>query len=237
MTTPVAVVGDEAGDAADAVRDAGGSVVGDASEADVVAAVGEDALLEVAADQPAPVLPVAAGTEYGGVAHRDLEPALASLGAGDFAVVDRSTFAVDAPTGSTRALADVTLVTTEPAKISEFDVDAGDRTVGSVRADGVVAATPVGSRGYATDAGGPRLDPEVPAAAAVPISPFRVDQTNWVVAPPLSLTVARDETTVELHVDGRGLGTLGVGDPVELTWGAPLRVAVVPATRRPPRTD
>ncbi|WP_143052152.1 NAD(+)/NADH kinase [Halobacterium jilantaiense] len=236
MTTRVAVVGDDTGEATDAVRDAGGTVV-DPADADVVAALGEDPLLDAAVDPPAPLLPVDAGREYGGVARADVEPALASLAAGDFSAVDRPTLAVDAPGVSARALADVTLATTEPAKISEFVVDAGDRRVDSVRADGVVAATPTGSRGYATDAGGPRLEPDVPAVGVVPISPFRVDRTNWVVAPPLSVTVARDETSVELHVDGRTHGTLAVDDPVALTWGEPLRVAVVPATRRPPRPD
>lgn len=235
VTTRVAVVGDDTGEAADAIRDAGGRVTG-ASDADVVAAIGEDALLD-AADLSAPVLPVGAGREYGGVARSDLGPALAALAAGDYSVADRPTLAVDTAAGSARALADVTLVTTEPAKISEFAVDAGDRRVGSVRADGVVAATPVGSRGYATDAGGPRIEPDVPAVGVVPISPFRIDRTNWVVAPPLSVTVARDEASVELHVDGRERGPLGVDEPVELSWGAPLSVAVVPATRRPPRTD
>ena len=236
MTTRVAVVGDDTGEATDAVRDAGGRVA-DPSVADVVAALGEDALLDTAADRPAPVLPVGAGREYGGVARPDLEPALASLVSGDFSVVDRPTLAVDAPGAFASALADVTLVTAEPAKISEFDVEAGDRRVGSVRADGVVVATPTGSRGYATDAGGPRLDPDVSAVGVVPISPFRVDRTNWVVAPPLSVTVARDETGVELHVDGRTQGNVAVSDPVELSWGTPLPVAVVPGTRRPPRAD
>lgn len=237
VTTRVAVVGDGRGEAADTVRDAGGLVVDDPTEADVVAVLGEKPLLDTAATAHPSVLPVAAGREYGGVARQDRDAALASVATGDFSVVDRPTLAVDAPGVSGRALADVTLVTTEAAKISEFQVEAGERTVGSVRADGVVTATPTGSRGYATDAGGPRLEPDVSGVAVVPISPFRVDRTNWVVAPPLSVTVARDETGVELHVDGREQGILPIGEPVELTWGDPLPVAVVPSTRRSPRAD
>jgi len=238
VTTRVAVVGEDTGEATDAVRDAGGNVVEDPSDADLVAALGGAAVLEAAAAEPStPVLPVGAGREYGGVAHAALEDALASAATGEFSVVDRPTLAVDAPGVADRALADVTLVTADAAKISEFDVAAGDRRVGSVRADGVVAATPTGSRGYATDAGGPRLEPDVPGVAIVPVSPFRVDRTNWVVAPPLSVTVARDEATVELHVDGRPQGTLAVGEPVALAWGEPLPVAVVPASRRPSRGD
>lgn len=238
MTTRVAVVGDDTGEATDAVRDAGGRTVDDPTDADVVAVLGEDALLDAAAaDPPAPVLPVGAGREYGGVARSDLQAALASLATGDFSVVDRPTLAVDAPGVSARALADVTLVTTEPAKISEFEVAVGATVVCSVRADGVVAATPTGSRGYATDAGGPRLESDVRAIGVVPVAPFRVDRANWVVAPPLSITVAREEAAVELHVDGRERGTLAVEQPVELAWGDPLPVAAVAASRRPPRAD
>lgn len=238
MTTRVALVGDDTGEAADVVRDAGGVVVDDPNEAAVVAALGEDALLDTAAaDVQSPLLPVGAGREYGGVARRGRDAALASVATGDFSVVDRPTLAVEAPGVAGRALADVTLVTAEAAKISEFDVDASDRRVASVRADGVVAATPTGSRGYAADAGGPRLEPNVRAVGVVPISPFRVERTNWVVAPPLSVTVARDETGVELHVDGNACGVVPIGEPVELTWGDPLSVAVVPPRRRSPRAD
>lgn len=240
VTTVVAVFGPGATDAADTIRAAGGTVVDAPADADIVVALGEDALLDAAEadDQSAPVLPVGAGREYGGVGPSDREAALDAVAAGDFVVRERQTFAVSTPDAAARALADATLVTTEPAKISEYTVTAGDdREVASVRADGVVAATPTGSRGYATDAGGPRLDPEVDAAAVVPIAPFRVDRTNWVVEPPLSITVVRDEATVELHVDGRTRGEIDVGDGVTLSRGAPLSVAAVPASRRPPQSD
>jgi len=244
VTTRVAVRGPGATDAADAVRAAGGTVTDDPADADVLVALGEDALLEAAAAaaaataQPAPVLPVGAGREHGGVPPAAREDAVRAVAAGDYAVRQRQTFTVSAPDVDARALADVTLVTAEPAKISEYAVGSGDdREVASVRADGVVAATPAGSRGYAGDAGGPHLDPGVDAAAVVPVAPFRVDRTNWVVEPPLSLTVVRDEAAVELHVDGRSRGEVGAGDAVVLSRGDPLSVVAVPASRRPPDGD
>ena len=240
MTTRVAVLGPDATDAADLVRAAGGTIAEAPADADIVATLGEDALLDAAIvdDWAAPVLPVGAGSEYGGVAPSDRAAALEAAAAGDFVVRDRQTFAVSAPDVSARALADTTLVTVEPAKISEYAVVAGDNhEVASVRADGVVAATPTGSRGYAADAGGPRLAPGVDAAAVVPVAPFRVDRTNWVVEPPLSVTVVRDEATVELHVDGRRRGEIAVGDAVALSRGDPISVAAVPVSRGPPHGD
>ncbi|WP_394351524.1 hypothetical protein [Halobacterium bonnevillei] len=49
------------------------------------------------------------------------------------------------------------MVTAEPARISEYAVETGTERVDEVRADGVVAATPAGSHGYARDADGPLL--------------------------------------------------------------------------------
>lgn len=238
--TRVGLLGEGAEAAADAVSDAGGeAVVGETGDVDVVAALDEAALLDAAAGDvdaaagnlDTPLLPVGAGREYGGVSDADRVSGLAALGRGEFSVVERPTLAVSTGDGEARALADVTLVTRDPAKISEFGVRRGGREVESVRADGVVVATPTGSRGYAADAGGPVLDADVDAVSVVPVAPFRVDRTNRVVAPPLSVAVVRDETAVELHVDGRDRGLLAAHDPVELAWGASLSVAVVSGSR------
>jgi NAD+ kinase len=236
--TRVALLGaDDA--AADAVRDAGGTPVGgDLASAAVAAAFAEAALLDAVRDRTdTPILPVGVGREYGGAAAPDRERALAALATGDYRVADRPT--LDVRTGDTvaRALADATLVTRDPAKISEYAIQTPAGDVATVRADGVVAATPVGSRGYAADAGGPALDPGLDGVAVVPIAPFAVDRSNWVAAPPLSVTVLRDETDVALYVDGRQVGPVPPEQPVELAWGAPLPVAVVPASRRPRARD
>ncbi|MFB6268315.1 MAG: hypothetical protein ABEH83_00110 [Halobacterium sp.] len=234
MTARVGVLGDGAAAAADVVRDAGGdAVVGEdalAAAVDAIAAFGEDALLDALdARVDAPVLPVDAGREYGGVAREDVPDALAALAAGDYDVEQRATLSVTTADTDVRALADVHVVTAEPARISEYRVETTDGTVDTVRADGVVAATPAGSHGYAADAGGPRLSKGADALAVVPIAPFRVERTRWVLDPPASLTVVRDEADVALFVDGRDHGYAAPHGPVELDWGDPLPVAVVPS--------
>lgn len=245
MVTRVGLRGEDAATAAAAVSDADGTpITGSAArDADVVAALDESALLDLlpadggALGVDAPVLPVGAGEEYGGVPAVDRDDALAALARGDYAVTDQPTLAVSTSSGVTRAFADVTFVTREPAKISEFTVRNEGSDVESVRADGVVIATPTGSRGYASNAGGPVLEPDVDAVSVVPIAPFQADRTNWVGTPPLSVAVVRGEADVELYVDGRERGQLDPHDPVELTWGEPLAVAIVPQSRRPPRSD
>ncbi|MFB6069152.1 MAG: hypothetical protein ABEJ90_04415 [Halobacterium sp.] len=236
--TRVGLLGDGADDAAESVRDAGGTPVfgGDAGDADVVAAFGEDAFLDAAGDVDTPVLPVGAGAAYGGVDSVDSEDALSALATGDFEVRSRRTLSVTA--GETvRAFADATLVASDPGDISEFAVRSDGREVDTVRADGVVAATPTGSHGYAADAGGPLLDPGIGAVSVVPVAPFRVERTNWVLGPPATLTVVRREAAVDLYVDGRRRGAVEPHEPVVLDWGAPLAVAAVPVSRRSPPTD
>lgn len=252
VTTRVGLLGADAASVADVVSDAGGEPVlrestDDSRETpafdttggdlDVVAALGEDAVLAAAGVVDAPILPVDAGPGYGGVRATDRSDALAALATGDFEVAARRTLSVTANGSTVRALADATLVTSDPADISEFRVENSGRRVDTVRADGVVAATPTGSRGYAADAGGPHLDFDVDAVAVVPIAPFRVERPNWVLGPPASLTVVRGEAAVDVYVDGRHTGPLGPHEPVELDWGTPLPVATVPVSRCHPRDD
>jgi len=123
------------------------------------------------------------------------------------------------------------LVTDEPARISEYAVATRDRDVDQVRADGVVVATPAGSHGYAADAGGPLLSAGARALAVVPVSPFRVERSQWVLDAPASLRVVRDDADVTLLVDGRDCGHAEADVPVELDWGPAFEVAVVAASR------
>jgi NAD+ kinase len=199
--TRVGLLGDGAGAAADVVCEGGGDpVVGEdalAGDVDALAALGEPALLDaLAADVDAPVLPAAAGREYGGVSRDDLPDALAALTAGEYDVRERQTLSV----------------TTD-------GVD--------TRADGVVAATPAGSHGYARDADGPLLSRGAGALSVVPVAQFRPERSRWVLDPPVTLTVVRDDADVSLLVDGRDNGFADAHQSVTLDWGDPLPVAVV----------
>ncbi|WP_232701194.1 ATP-NAD kinase [Halobacterium wangiae] len=240
--TRVGLLGPDAASAAERIRDAGGdAVVGpDADDAsvDVLVALDEDALLDaLAAARDVPVLPVDTGREYGGVPAPGRTRALDALAAGDFDVETRQTLSVTVGDTTLRALADVTLVTTEAAQISEFAIRADGRDVDTVRADGVVAATPAGSHGYAADAGGPLLASDADVVAVVPIAPFRISRDRWVLAPPTSFTVVRDGPAVDLYVDGRELGPVAAHDDVELDWGEPFPVATVAGSRPEPTFD
>ncbi len=193
-------------------------------------AVGEAALCElVRADPGVPTLPIAAGARPVPVdrAVAALESVLA--GEGDRRH-DRS-LSVD---GEGRALLDVTLVADEPARITGFAVRSRDEPVARFRADGVVVATPAGSRGYANAAGGPLLSPAIDGVAVVPIGPFAVRADRWVLpADGLELSIVREETLVSLALDGEPAATVAPGSTVEIRPGEPVATLVVPESAGP----
>lgn len=134
-----------------------------------------------------------------------------------------------------RALFDVTLVAKKPAQISEFGVYSRDELVETVRADGIVAATPAGSHGYTTALGGPLLSVGVDGVAVTPIAPFVTRTPRWVVpSDDLVLRVERNEADVTLVVDGQDRETLTIGAKIRLSSVDTLET-IVPATRRDDR--
>lgn len=197
----------------------------DGADLDAVFAVGESSLLGLAADPPdCPVFAIGAGVGRYDVSVDAIEAAVDAFGTGTFETVSHPVLAVDVdgePVGS--AVADVSLVTAEPARISEFAVGS-DGWSDTVRADGVVVATPLGSEGYAHAVGGPLLAPGT-GLAAVPISPYAMHADVWVLRPPVSLSVERDEAAVSLLLDDTVAQSVPAGTPIRVAVGASLSLA------------
>ena len=224
---------DDAVDAAVRHTDPGG-----AETFDVVIAMGESAILSlVRSGRTGSILPVDVGSGIEDVATADLEDAVADLVQGDCYSVDRPLLSVAVADETYDALMDVMAVTTEPARISEFAVATktrgSSRAVDTVRADGVVVATSAGTPGYATAAGGPVLEPESSGVSVVPIGPFRIEQTHWVLELPASLTVAREDAPVSLLIDDEDVGAVPAHEPIELSWGTPLELLRTEQSRSP----
>lgn len=232
----IAVVGDDPVEAVELLSEHG--VTGRAVDAgavgdyDAALTLGEAALLDVVhAETTTPILPVAAGSGYEGVPSESLAQATAALAAGDVGTRERQTLDVTAGDETYRALADVMLVTAEPAEISEYGVHTADATVDEVRADALLVATPTGSRGYNAAADGPVLAPGSSVVSAVPVAPFRIDHTDWVLTPPLDLTVERDEADVTLLVDQDDVGPLDPDAPVHVEPGAVVELLTTNESR------
>lgn len=212
-------------------------------EADAYIALGESAFLALVREAPGtPILPVAVGAGISDVGRDTLVSALDSVLAGNHELTELQTLSVEAATETYRAAMDVMAVTAEAAKISEYEVstshDEGDRILDTVRADGMLAATPAGTPGYGTAAGGPILDPGIRGVSVIPVGPFRVEHNQWVLQPPITVRVLREEVPVSLLVDDREVRRIGQGTSVEISWGEPIQVIRTPESKHPfERTD
>ncbi|WP_134669114.1 NAD(+)/NADH kinase [Halorussus marinus] len=219
---------------ATAVRGSAAELVG--TDLDAIAAVGEPAVVAlVRAGVTTPVLPVGAGDGYGAVPEPDAVAGVESLLDDGFETDSRTVLgaSVDGdPVG--RAVADAMLVTSEPARISEYAIRSGGESVASVRADGIVVSTPTGSPGYGRNTGGPLLEPGGGVVGVVPIAPFAVNVDHWVldVAEPISLTVERDDGEVELLLDGERARAVAPSARVDIVADDAVRLARVPESRR-----
>lgn len=198
---------------------------------------GGPALSAVARAGPdGPVLPVGDVAGLDAVPREDVPAALEAVLEGGADVTRRSILAVEVDAGddgadvgsSGRALFDVTLVTAEPARISEYGVASRGDAIASVRADGVVVATPAGSYGYAGALEAPRLSTAVDAVVVAPIAPFTTRARQWVVPDDgIALTIERDEGDVTVVADDRPIGTVAVDDRVSVGVTDTLRTLVV----------
>ena len=70
------------------------------------------------------------------------------------------------------AVNDVVLSRAAMARLVCADIFVNNELMGSVRADGFLLSTPIGSSGYSVGAGGPLLSPEIRGVAFVPLCPF-----------------------------------------------------------------
>lgn len=96
------------------------------------------------------------------------------------------------------------------ARIIGLQVDINGRPASTVRADGLILSTPTGSTAYSLAAGGPILEPSVPALILAPICPHSLTHRPLVVP---------DRSEISIHVKDRPghlMLTLDGQDVVEL---------------------
>ncbi|MFB6104896.1 MAG: hypothetical protein ABEJ57_07445 [Halobacteriaceae archaeon] len=199
-----------------------------------------DPTLVVALDPPAlraalatgpetPVYPVGIDDAFG-ITPSALDGIVEALLTGEYTIEHRMVLRVGVGEESVPALFDATVMTDEPARISEYGVDIGSQdSVDTIRADGVVVASPIGSSCYAAAAGGPTITPGTRTVGVVPISPFTVDRPTWVVDPPVALTVCREEGAVSLYADGAQVSPVGKGETVTIDAQGQAAIATVSA--------
>jgi NAD+ kinase len=138
-------------------------------------------------------------------------------------------------TRETPVLNDVVFTRTALSRIIDLSVWVGDQFVMTVRADGLIVASPTGSTAYNLAAGGPIVHPAMDAFILTPIAPHTLSNRPIVVptARDVRVAVTAENGGAEVYVtfDGQTGGPLQPGDEVVVRRGA-RTVKLIRATAR-----
>ena len=106
-----------------------------------------------------------------------------------------------------------------PARLVSLALMVDDIRLARLRADGLIVATPTGSTGYTSSAGGPLLHPGISAFSITPTCPFMSHFSPMVVAGATHFSVRVDAAGpgTYLTVDGQESVELRAGDVLETT--------------------
>lgn len=161
------------------------------------------------ADPPVPVL----GVNFGGLGYlteftlEELFPALETILHGEIGVERRMMLDVTVlrqrrPLTVQTVLNDVVVNKSALARIIEIECLVNEQYVTTIRADGIIVATPTGSTAYSLSAGGPIVYPTMEAILMTPICPHMLTNRPLVVphtsSVKLVLRSAREEVTLTL---------------------------------------
>ena len=114
------------------------------------------------------------------------------------------------------AINDVAIHRKVGERVAEIAYALEDEVVGSVRADGLVVATPAGSTGYNLANGGPVMAWGVEGLLVSFIAPHSLTARALVVAPGDRLTVHnRSHEPLDVAVDGRPAGEIAAGESLD----------------------
>lgn len=103
---------------------------------------------------------------------------------------------------SALALNDVAVNRGSGGSMIEFEVRINGEYVYSLRADGLIVATPTGSTAYALSSGGPILHPSLDLIALVPVSPHTLSNRPIVVGPDATVEILLHRTAdARVHCD------------------------------------
>jgi NAD+ kinase len=199
-------------------------------DADLVVVLGGDGTLIHAATlldgRPVPILGINMGslgfmTE---TPQSEMYPALEQVLAGQAVVTERMKLRVHLHRGGhperaldAEALNDVVIAKSPFSRMAELDVRCSGAYVSTLKADGVIVATPTGSTAYALAANGPILYPTMRGVVFAPICPHTLTQRPLVVPDDETLDILLvNDAEVFLTVDGRRGPALERGDRVQV---------------------
>lgn len=164
------------------------------------------------------------------------EAALSAVLRDECTIVERTRFEVTHMRDGRELLRDLVLndaVITKGsalARLIELEAQVDGRLISRYRSDGLIVATPTGSTAYNLSAGGPIIDPGVPAAILNPICPHTLTLRPLVLPDDREILVRLcSPEDAALTLDGQVGATLRTGDEVRVVKSRePARFVTTP---------
>ncbi len=102
--------------------------------------------------------------------------------------------------------------------INDIDVKIDDRSILTLKGDGIIVSTPTGSTAYSLSAGGPILSPELSTFVLTPIAVHSLTQRPIVYSAEQSCKIGIiGPARAGVFVDGRSIGVLSQGDYISVS--------------------
>jgi NAD+ kinase len=197
------------------------------ADGDLILVLGGDgSILRALAREAGAGAPVI-GVNYGRVGflasidRGDLERDLRRVLEGDYVVVGLPSLRVEWSDGTVRAVNDLALMRGGEARIADLSYAIDGERVATVRCDGMVASTPVGSTAYNLAAGGPTVSWRVRCYVLSFIALHHLDTRPLIIGAEEALTVTNSAIVgdCDLISDGQRIGALRPGRSVTITMG------------------
>jgi NAD+ kinase len=160
---------------------------GEPSQADIVVVLGGDGTMLRALRRLLGSGVPAIGVNFGSVGFLttipdgELEPGLRRVFAGDYELVDLPTLEARAGDDRRDALNDIVATSSTLGRMIELSWSVGGESLGSLRCDGLIAATPSGSTAYNLSNGGPVLVWGLDAMAVTFVAPHSLHARPLVI--------------------------------------------------------
>ncbi len=148
---------------------------------------------------------------------RDLRRALA----GEYVVLGLPSLRAEWTDGEVHALNDLALLRSGESRLADLTYAVDGERVATVRCDGMILSTPVGSTAYNLAAGGPTVSWRVRCMVISFIAAFHLDTRPLVIAAEELLTVTNSALTGDCDVlaDGQRVGSLRPGRSISVGLG------------------
>jgi len=156
------------------------------------------------------------------IGHDDMQAGVGAILDGSYVIEERSLLDAEIRREGksvlrTIALNEAVIGKGSQGRLIEFELSVDGEFVYTLRADGMIVATPTGSTAYALSAQGPILHPAVPALTLVPLNPHTLSARPVSVSDRCLIEIAIVHALdARAHFDGLALADMAEGDRLVL---------------------